>query len=494
MMRHPRGSRTPSNERQFVGALLEVRVGLLCVALVSWSLLAPSVFGDVIELKNGRRLNGKVLKQSTETVTFEASMEDGGAVVTIPADRILKITIEKSPPAPTKTPTPKPTPTPERIAETKSPGVHSATTLERPKSPAVLSRPKPGSAPPASPGQTGGRAAGNTRTRAEVMALIDKAGRTRPQWWDSVQLNYPKTLDLSWNRTKQWNNQRNLGQFIWDIINPNPHRWREGIKLLHHCLTVNRGNPEALDQTIEALAGMYKRLMGDHARAAFWWHKSIEMRGRYDPIGLAECYWKLGNQDMAVEILGHYPRDTTGHSGIIKLWSDMGGVDRALRMAEAKARYGMPQEGYLVAGDVCRLAGRYDDALAYYEKVARLPGRTQQNKDYFKRNRDRALASIEAIKVFDTLDLRRIPDGKYQSNSVGYRGQIYVEVTVKSGRIEDVRVTKHQEKQYYSSIQDTTAQIIEKQGVKGVDATSRATITAEAIINATAKALAGGMK
>ena len=38
------------------------------------------------------------------------------------------------------------------------------------------------------------------------------------------------------------------------------------------------------------------------------------------------------------------------------------------------------------------------------------------------------------------------------------------------------------------------AQIIAKQGVKGVDATSRATITGEAIINATAKALAQGAK
>ena len=67
-------------------------------------------------------------------------------------------------------------------------------------------------------------------------------------------------------------------------------------------------------------------------------------------------------------------------------------------------------------------------------------------------------------------------------------------VVVKNARIESVRVTQHTEKQFYSAITDTTARIIAKQGVKGVDMTSGATITAEAIVNATAKALANGMK
>jgi uncharacterized protein with FMN-binding domain len=43
-------------------------------------------------------------------------------------------------------------------------------------------------------------------------------------------------------------------------------------------------------------------------------------------------------------------------------------------------------------------------------------------------------------------------------------------------------------------MRDVPEQIIAKQGVKGVDATSRATITGNAIINATAKALAEAAK
>jgi len=55
-------------------------------------------------------------------------------------------------------------------------------------------------------------------------------------------------------------------------------------------------------------------------------------------------------------------------------------------------------------------------------------------------------------------------------------------------------VTKPTEKQFYSAMNDTTTKILAKQSVRGVDATSGATITSEAIINATAKALASGAK
>ena len=63
-----------------------------------------------------------------------------------------------------------------------------------------------------------------------------------------------------------------------------------------------------------------------------------------------------------------------------------------------------------------------------------------------------------------------------------------------TSRIVSVRVTKHEEKQFYSALTDTPSQIVKKQGVKGVDAVTGATMTSEAIINATAKALAGGMQ
>lgn len=75
-----------------------------------------------------------------------------------------------------------------------------------------------------------------------------------------------------------------------------------------------------------------------------------------------------------------------------------------------------------------------------------------------------------------------------------YEGSVEVSVTVKAGRLESIEVTKHREKQFYSALTDTPARIIAKQSVQGVDATTNATITSEAIINAAAKALAGKQK
>ena len=193
---------------------------------------------------------------------------------------------------------------------------------------------------------------------------------------------------------------------------------------------------------------------------------------------------------MCVALISQPDEDDTRNGSLIKLWADLGEIDKALKLAEQKAASGEPDSAYLAAGDACRLGGRYPQALGYYRKVVAVPDGPRD----IKRNKERAAASIEAIRVFDSLNLARIPDGTYMNSSVAYNGPLHVAVVVKNARIESVKVTQHTEKQFYSAITDTTARIIAKQGVKGVDMTSGATITAEAIVNATAKALANGMK
>ncbi len=163
-----------------------------------------------------------------------------------------------------------------------------------------------------------------------------------------------------------------------------------------------------------------------------------------------------------------------------------------MKLADAFARQGNPHEAYLLAGDACRLAGKYPQAILYYQKVLDAP--EARNEDYGKRYRGRAADSIQAIKLFDQADANKVADGTYRAASEGYAGKIEVEVEVARGRIENVRVTNHQEKQFYSALTDTTGQIIKKQSVKNIDATSRATITSQAIVNASAKALASGTR
>ena len=333
-----------------------------------------------------------------------------------------------------------------------------------------------------------------TRSRAEIESLIEKVGKTPPNRWNTTQLDYPPSLDLSWPLRPEgpWNAHENVGQYIWDIINPNPGRWKEGIKLVNHLMIRHQDDPAKLVRSMETLGHMYHNLLEDWARAAFWWRTAERYDGYVDPVGLAHCYWKLGSKEMAVEALAEIGSDYTRHGAVIKLWADMGEYDKALVLAERKAAEGMPVIAYLTAGDTCRLAGRYPEALAYYQKVLTVQDDLGREGD-IKKDRERAQGSIQAIRFFDSLDVAEVADGVYTANSIAYAGPLHVEVTVKGGRIEAVRVTKHEEKQFYSALTDTPSQIVRKQSVKGVDAVTGATMTSEAIINATAKALAGGM-
>jgi len=321
------------------------------------------------------------------------------------------------------------------------------------------------------------------RTRSEIEAIINSTGKQSPDWLADIALNLPKSLDLSWPEKPEgaWNNQKNVGQFVWDVINPNDKRWREGIKLMEYLMEMHKNDPETRQRAIGSMAGMYHHFFQDYARAAYWWRQAPE---RQDLVGLAECYFKLGNKAMAVDILDRMRQVPIS---AIKLWSDMGEPDKALKLVELFSAGKGADDAFIQGGDACRAAGRYKQAIQYYEKVTAM-----KDDNNVKRNKDRAKASLEGIKYFDTFDLKKVADGTYKASSLGYEGPVEITAIVAAGKIESLKVTSHREKQYYASISDTPAQIIAKQSVKGIDATSRATITSDAIINATAKALGGG--
>lgn len=147
----------------------------------------------------------------------------------------------------------------------------------------------------------------------------------------------------------------------------------------------------------------------------------------------------------------------------------------------------------MASGNACRQAGRYTKALAYYHKTvaAKLP--VKKNND-FSRAVEQARENIEAIKLFEMLEVTKIPNGVYRGGSTAFNGPMQVEVRVTDGRIESVRVINHREKQFYTALTDTPQQIVEKQTFNGIDAVTGATITSEAIIIAAARALADSLK
>lgn len=444
-------------EKELVVLKCQLFRGLLAIAAL-W-FLPVFAAADVVELLSGTKVEGKIVARDEKSVSIETKVGDRTFTRTFPLDRVAALVIGD-----------------------RREVIHGSAEGSAPASGRSGAAPSSGS--------------GNTpRTRDEVQKLIDEAGRTAPDWLQSTPLNYPKTLDLRWPQppARVWDNQRYLGQYIWDIINPNPGRWREGVKLMLHVLELNRDRPEIARKAMDELGRMYFILLQDFARAAYWWQKAEAQRGDLPGsdwgVHLAECYWRLGNKEMAVELLEKLPPNFS----MIKLWADMGELDRALKLAEANAKGAYADTALLYAGDACRTCGKYAEALKYYQRAMQVPF-SGRGKGRYERNMRRAAANAEAIKLYELVDLNKVPDGTYRASSVGYEADVHVEVVVKNHRIESVRVIDHREKQYYASMTEIPRRIVEKQSVKGIDAISGATLTSEAIVNAAAKALAKAMK
>lgn len=340
-----------------------------------------------------------------------------------------------------------------------------------------------GSSPTVGRGQRG-------RSKADVLKLIEEAGRVPPDWFESTEMNHPSTLDLDWPLKAEgpWDESKNVGQYIWGRVNPNEGRWRSGIKLVHQCVARHQREPELLQRDMEKLGMMYFELLQDYPRAAFWLRKSKATASKMSGIELAECYWQLGSPELAMDVL----KSRTLHVGAIKLFAEMGDMDRAIALARLYVQNNtMVSEACLAIGDALRNAGQFDLAIEQYEKVIATPAR---NEEYANRFRARAEGAIESIRLFEKLDLNHIADGTYVDRSVGYNGPVEVRVRVEGARMTDVVVVKHDEKQFYAALTDTTSKIIDKQSVRGIDGTTGATITSQAILHATARALAQGAK
>lgn len=411
-------------------------------------LLAASAHADQIELLTGTRFQGKFIGQTAEEIHFRVISGNASAEMKFAVEKVHAITVG---------------------------GVRR------------LINPKSGLTP--KPGPTTPPLRKKPRTDDDVLTLIRKAGETKPKWWDKVPLDYPETLDLTRKRsTGGWNAYRNLDQYLVTIINPDPEKWKGAVRLLDHVLGVNRRNWRAIRQTQRDLAHVYGSLLGDYARGAYWLQRA---RGRRadDRLMLAYYYLRLGGKGMAERIASRYWSDRTANAGAIRLWSKLGQLDKALKLAGAKARR-TPDSAYLAAGDACRREGKYKEAESYYRKVLE----TKRGSNDLKQNKKRAQASIEGIKAVTSVKLSRVRDGTHAGNAIGYAGQVYVAVVVKARRIKSVKVTRHKEKGFGTSLVDVPEQIVRKQGIKGVDAVTGATLTSEAIINATVKALAAGMK
>lgn len=326
------------------------------------------------------------------------------------------------------------------------------------------------------------------RSESEVRQIIQQQGASEPDWLAETRLNHPKSLDLDWPLKSDgpWNESKNVGQYLWGRVNPNPGRWRSGTKLLYECIALHAGQQDLLKRDYAALGSKFFELFQDYPRAAYCFEKANAEVNQRDGIHLAECYYQLGSKAMAMKIM----RGKSLHFDSIKLLGEMGEVDQALNVAKVYGQTPSFNEAFINAGDALRAAGRHDEAIDYYQKV--LDRNQARNAEYLARFCGRASDSINAIRLFDQADVTKVADGQYVDKAVGYNADVEVQVTVEGGKITKVDVTKHREKQFYAALTDTPRQIMDTQGVRDIDGTSGATITSQAIVNATARALAQG--
>jgi uncharacterized protein with FMN-binding domain len=429
---------------------------LLCISILLL-LTGADCAEDLVELLSGAKVRGKVVEIRKEAREFDVETTVGSRTVTrtYSYDRVEAVTING-----------------KRYvlnARTESASTSRDDSSERPV----------------------GSSDGSTTqcSRAEIERLIEKDGTTPPDWFESTELDYPSTLDLSWPLkppTKDWQAHKYVFHYLWSNVNPNPSRWKSGVKLIHHILPRHRNDPTLLARDMLELGNMYFRLLQDYPRAAFWYRKSGVQKGTPASVWLAECYWQMGSKAMAMEELN----SRTLPGSAIKLLSDMGETRKALQLVEAYARAGQPHEAYLLGGDTCRAADRLDDAVRYYQKV--LASKGARNAEYERRFNARAKESIEAIQLLKQSDPRKVADGTYTATATAYAGPMDVKVQVAGGRIESVEITKYKDKQFFAALTSIPEQIIANQSIEGVDAVTRATVTSQAIVNATAKALASG--
>ncbi len=414
-------------------------------ALLAAIILVSTAGADEIELDNGRVFKGKVLSQTSKLVVFQREGDKG--TIRVLNNRIVRMDIDggKSPKA-------------------GSPGAPGQASVGK----------KPFDA--------------TNKSRASINAIINETGPTKPDWWDSVEMNYPKTLDLSGKiKVKGWKPQRNLGAYLFSVVNPNQSRWKPAIKLLHHVINVRKGDKPRQAAAMQTLGTQYLQLLGDYPRAAYWVRRARAAKRRLyigDVMTIAECYWKLGNTQMAISELRKYGLDRKPHGAAIKFYTDIGMPAKALSLAKALAK-GRPGEGNLLAGNIECKRGNYDAAIASYQRVLN----TEKGSRYLRRYKSRAKRNTQIARICKTLDISKLTDGTYRGTAKGYEGPIDVEVTVQAGRIEAIKITKERESLPSRSLKDMPTRIIEAQSLR-IDSVTKATITSDAIIAATANALA----
>ncbi|NQT88053.1 FMN-binding protein [bacterium] len=269
-----------------------------------------------------------------------------------------------------------------------------------------------------------------------------------PPWLDEAPLDFD--MSLPWN--KAWDRIEQL------IGTANIADRRKAIKLAYLYQKAGRAKA-GYPASVYFLTGQVAWALVEHRKLATS-NNAAHMRA-------ASCYVHFGEHDKALAELAKAKQSLPAPP-----WR----VFQEARVLEAVGGV------YADRGDSARAQDHYRQAMARF-RLARLPARQ-------KHLVPRALRNVEArLDLLGRAALRtaRLRDGAYTGAGYGHSGDVRAHVTVRAGRIADVRLD-HREKADLGAKRILPQRILERQSIE-VDGITGATTTSNAILTAAYRAL-----
>ena len=279
---------------------------------------------------------------------------------------------------------------------------------------------------------------------------LKKAEKIPPDWLAGVASSY--------DTSKPWKDAR---LHIRGLLGEGKNR--EAIKLTYDYIV------ERKVQKDDHEYGMYLYLGGEYEWALKVYIERLELlpkgpTGEYEK--LASLYLRVGEPDLAVKTL----------------------QDGLTRLPEPP--WAVTSEANLHAslGDIYAASGKTDKAVEHYETAMKLYPTSNQpyGRHLLHRNVAKVQAKVDLLRR-KNLDITKLPDGTYRGAGLGYVEDVTATVTLKGGRIADIRLA-HKEKIEMGVSRTVPEQIIRTQGLQ-VDAVTGATVTTQAIVEAVYRAL-----
>jgi uncharacterized protein with FMN-binding domain len=254
--------------------------------------------------------------------------------------------------------------------------------------------------------------------------------------------------------------------------------WKDARLEVRRLLSVNK-NREAIKLTVLYLRKgdigdgseypMYLYMGGEYAWAVQEYRRRLAPRPQgytHEYLCLAACYRHFGRYTDALELL-----------------------DAALqRLPEPPWRIAQEADLCDYRGDLHAEMGSVAQATRQYQKaIALYPTSDQPYGRHLLHRRAAKVQSKLDLLTMAAIESGQLRDGTYTGQSLGYVGDVTVTVTIRAGKIADIRV-QHQEKIDQKATTIIPQRIITQQSLK-VDGITGATVTCDAILDGTLQAI-----